>query len=92
MTRIERVRLWIDHNLLDIILALFLVAMLMWAGIQEAYGSGNCTEFRQGFKDGYCAAELYGCFPPVPPMCFESQYTSSRQAYMDGYDKGRGAR
>lgn len=85
--------------------SLFLIAVtaLLWFFILiaatilltgEAQGGSKCDSYAQGYKDGYCSEQegYGGCYyTPMVPMCFDSQYTSDRQAYHKGYSDGKAA-
>lgn len=67
---------------LSILVASVATAQIRWTS------EDKCEAFREGFRDGYCSETVYVCYPPIPPFCSESQYYSSRVAYIKGYELG----
>lgn len=66
--------------------------MSMFWDTAEAYGE-KCDSFNEGYRDGWCAEERYGCYGPgYYPVCVETDYQNERQAYHRGYELGKDAR
>lgn len=64
--------------------------LLILAHSHDVEASDFCSDFREGYKDGYCSTQNYVCYgPPFYPVCYSPDYQSSREAYHVGYDRGR---
>jgi hypothetical protein len=48
-----------------------------------------CEQWEEGYFDGFCALQKYGCMAPaVAPLCPWQDFRTTRQAYHRGYAKG----
>lgn len=49
--------------------------------------SDFCIGYKSGWKAGYCYERVFGCMPPMPPMCPIREYWE-KDDYFVGYNRG----
>lgn len=50
--------------------------------------SNYCDGYKQGYKDGWCYRDRFGCIPPIPPICPIPRVGEHSSDYKAGYQRG----
>jgi hypothetical protein len=61
---------------------ILLFALLFAAPEQNDF----CTGYREGYDDGWCYHQEFGCIRPLPPLCPLPEI--NRNTYKHGYNRG----
>jgi hypothetical protein len=66
-----------------------LIGIVLVVSDAEGQYKGRCNHYRDGYKDGWCSMQEYGCIPPgFYPVCYALDYDSNREAYHVGFRHG----
>lgn len=68
-------------------LALIALALFLFGGVSFiSSDTVYCDGWEDGYAEGYCYNEDYGCLAPIAPLCPIPKI--NRNQYKDGYNRG----
>ncbi len=67
----------------------YFITFLLVVSSLNIFSQNNYTiGFNNGYKEGYCYGNSYGCIAPIPPICPIPKIGESYDNYSQGYNRG----